>query len=68
MNLYHIQDCDRPMYVAADSWLDAINRWKVNIAVENEESSDDVEEPEGIVLVAKEVELILPDTIFPVLK
>ena len=57
-NLYHIQDSDRPMYVVGTSWMDALAAWKKQMAAENEESIDDVVEPDGITKVADQGELI----------
>ena len=56
--LYHVQDSDRPMYVVATSWMDALAAWKKQMAAENEESVDDIEEPDGIMKVADPEDLI----------
>jgi len=53
MNIYHIQDSDRPMHVLADSWGDAIATWRMQIALENEEDPCNDMDPEGVTLIAK---------------
>lgn len=55
-NLYHIQDSDRPMYVVAEDWQVALTRWKAHIRLEND--GDEGDEPDGIALVAKKVDLL----------
>lgn len=50
--LYLIQDPDRPMHVVAGSWENALFKWKQFIAAENDMKPCDVEQPQGIMLVA----------------
>ena len=50
-NLYYIQDGDRPMYVVASSWVSAIDLWKAKIAVENDQTIGEVDEPQGVQMV-----------------
>ena len=57
-NLYLIQDDDRPMHVIADSWIDALERWKKFIAEENALDYTDVDEPTGIMLVCESRDLM----------
>ncbi len=57
MNLYHIQDADRPMYVIARSWNEAIVIWENKVIGEND--ADDCEPPAGIMLVCEADELLL---------
>lgn len=52
-NLYHVQDSDRPMYVVADGWQDAVDRWRAQIAAENPDSDCSEDQPDGVTLVAK---------------
>lgn len=59
MNLYHIQDPDRPMHVLGRNWIDALNKWKQKIAEENDCAPGDVEEPDGIALVCEEGNLLI---------
>lgn len=56
--LFQIQDSDRPMWVIAESWNDALVKWKALIAVENDMSVDEVTEPNGIMLVCESDELL----------
>ena len=52
MNLYHVQDSDRPMWVVADDYGDAERRWRSQIAGENECPPGDCDPPDGVSLVA----------------
>lgn len=56
MPLFHVQDNDRPMYVVADNWQDAISRWQKVIEEENEGCA--AEQPTGIVFVCTDNDLI----------
>lgn len=60
-NLYHIQDSDRPMWVVATSWSEAISLWKKLISLENDQALVDVEECQGIQLVCMSGELIFEE-------
>lgn len=51
MSLYHVQDSDRPLWVQADSYGEAVTKWKLVIAIENEMAADEVEEPCGVSFV-----------------
>lgn len=53
MNLYQVQDSDRPMWVAAHTWAEAIHKWKVQISIENHTDVTGVTEPSGINLVCE---------------
>lgn len=57
-NIYHIQDADRPMWVIAASWTEALNKWKAVIGPENDMKPEDVSEPQGIQLVCESGDLI----------
>lgn len=46
MNLYHVQDADCPMWVAAESLADAISRWEAHGRDEYGDA-DEVEPPQG---------------------
>jgi hypothetical protein len=59
MNLYEVQDSDRPMYVIARSWDEALSHWQRVIALEN--NADIVVGPLGIRYVCGPEDLILPD-------
>ena len=62
-NLYHIQDQDRPMYVVAKDWQEALNKWKRVVGAEiGIPPDDETMEPDGIALFATHKELIC-DTI-----
>lgn len=58
-NLYHIQDADRPMWVVATGWDNAMWKWKRLVAKENELKIDEIEECDGVKLVCSSNDLIL---------
>ena len=57
MPLYHVQDSDRPCWVVAASWNDALAQWRTLIAKENDDSDD--ADPQGIAYVCDNDELII---------
>lgn len=57
-NLYLIQDPDRPMHVVAESWTQAVTKWKQLVAVENDLKPEEVDEPHGIALIAETGDLL----------
>ena len=57
--LFHVKDCDRPMWVVAFDWKDAVEAWKLAIANENEMEAGDVEEPLGVNFICHNDELIV---------
>lgn len=59
MNLYHVQDSDRPMFVLGSSWQEALDKWRALIREENDMQPNESCEPTGIQLVAEEDELII---------
>lgn len=58
-NLYHIQDSDRPMWVVALDWPDALNKWKELVSFENEQTPDEIEPCQGIQFVCDSNDLLL---------
>lgn len=56
MPLYHIQDSDRPLWIVAKDWRDALDQRKAQIALEND---GDEAEPQGIQHVCDNDELIV---------
>ena len=58
MKLYNVQDGDRPMWVLANSFGDALTRWKYHIAKENEMDFKDVDDPQGVHFVCDDDELL----------
>lgn len=64
MNLYRIQDDDRPCYVIASDWTQALFTWKAQMQREDP-SECDVEEPDGIELIAKGIDVQdMPEILF----
>jgi len=59
MNLYLIQDDDRPMYVVATDWERAMQKWTDHVCIENDCRADEMEGPKGIQLIAEDSEIIL---------
>jgi hypothetical protein len=57
MPLYQIQDGDRPCWVVATTWDDALTQWRAVIARENDDM--DEAEPEGIARICDDDELII---------
>jgi hypothetical protein len=60
MPLYQVQDSDRPLWVVAKDWQDALAQWKAVIAAEND--GDDAE-PQGIQHVCDNDELVMDSRI-----
>lgn len=56
--LFQIQDADRPMWVIACDWNQALTKWKEFVGVENALPADEVDGPRGITLVCDETELL----------
>lgn len=57
LNLYLVQDADRPLYVLARSWEEARELWQQQIKDENQGECD---EPQGISLVAVAEDVMVP--------
>lgn len=57
LNLYYVQDSDRPMHVLAVSWKEALTKWTNLIMAENDGDAGD--EPQGIQLIAEYSDIIL---------
>lgn len=58
LSLFQIQDDDRPMWVVAENWNDALAKWKAQIALENQLALSEVTEPKGILLVCEHNDLL----------
>lgn len=56
--LFLVQDDDRPMYVLAESWQEALEKWQTLILHENE-GCGEAGDPTGIQLLAHEDEVIV---------
>ena len=56
-NLYLVQDSDRPMYVVAENWNTALEKWKAKVKEEND--GEIWEDCMGIQFVASSSDLIL---------
>lgn len=60
LNLYHIQDADRPMYVFAPDWNGALAAWRTQITTENPGDYDtEPPNPEGIAFIADNADVIV---------
>lgn len=62
--LFQIQDSDRPMYVVASGWAEALAKWQALIKSENYTKFEDLlpytpDQPQGIQLIATDDEIIL---------
>jgi len=65
--LFHIQDSDRPVWVVADSYQQAVDKWQKALYSESPDDykdSEDVGLPQGIQYVCSDDELIIEDTFF----
>lgn len=60
LNLYKVQDSDRPMWVVAGNWRKALEAWKLYVGPENGVSPKDARDPEGISLICENDDLLLP--------
>ena len=60
MKLFQVQDLDRPMYVVAVNWQDAIDKWGAKIREENPWEPDAEVTPEGVNLICDAGDLLLP--------
>lgn len=56
MPLFHIQDDDRPAFVVADNFVEALRKWESAVADENDGEAFD---PEGISHIADDTDLIV---------
>jgi len=59
--LYQIQDADRPGFVFAANFSEAIARWSHAVAVENECDVTAVEPPSGVNHLADDEDIIIAD-------
>lgn len=61
MNLYYLQDSDRPLWVVAEDWTAALQKWRKLVKEENDDNdAPDVEyQPQGIQLVCETDDLLL---------
>jgi len=61
MKLFHVQDTDRPMYVLAPNWGEAVKIWQDSVTDENEAGCcGEPDQPSGVNLVCEEADLLLP--------
>lgn len=58
MPLFHVQDNDRPAYVIADNYAQAIERWTAAVQQENDGECDP---PAGVRIVCDDTDLIDKD-------
>lgn len=56
MPLFHVQDSDRPLWVVAKDYVDALESWREQIIHENE---GEVSEPQGVQHVCDDDELLI---------
>ncbi len=61
MPLFQIQDCNRPGWVVAESINEAINKWLSASAAEEGCSTEDISDPDGVVMVCDNHDLILTE-------
>jgi len=51
--LFLVQDDNRPMYVLAETWQEAVDKWRRVIQEENAPDDCSDEQPKGVQLVAE---------------
>lgn len=56
--LYYIQDSDRPLWVIAESFNDAFDKWVDVICEDNDCAASEVESCQGIQFVCGEDEIV----------
>lgn len=61
MSLFYVQDSDRPAYVVADDYQEALKKWVAMIAFDNGDNEEDVDQPSGISMICDDDELIVRD-------
>lgn len=59
MPLFRVQDSDRPMFVVADDFQQAIDRWRAIIVLENPDDDCSQTNPDGVEFLANDQEIIL---------
>ena len=59
MSLYHIQDPDRPLYVVAGTYAQAVDGWRALATQENKDCDMTGEEPDGVALVCGDDDLLI---------
>lgn len=59
--LFHVQDGDRPMYVVAETYDDALAKWRRFVARENDCDDGEIEPPDGIAFIAESDDLLIED-------
>lgn len=56
MPLFHVQDDDRPAYVVADDFTEAIEKWRHAVAADND---GECFGPDGVSMICDDNELIV---------
>ena len=59
--LFHVQDSDRPIYVMAPDWQDAVKLWRELVELENgaPEEGERPYDPSGVALIADHDEVFV---------
>lgn len=66
LSLFHVQDSDRPMWVIAENYGQAIERWREQIAKENPKDDCSDDHPDGVSLIASGTDLEdIPEILLP---
>lgn len=59
MPLFEVQDADRPLYVFANSWKDALDCWQRVCAQENADTHPQDHQPDGIRWMASDTDVMI---------
>lgn len=57
-NLYHVQDDVRPLWVLAEHWEEALEKWRDKVRRENDDNPDEKFDPKGVQFVADADEIL----------
>lgn len=64
MPLFYVQDPDRPAWVLAADYTEAVLFYRMAVGVENDLATEEVELPSGVHLVCDDSDVILDETGF----
>lgn len=59
MPLYEVQDGDRPLFVVATDWADALEAWRKQCVTENPGTEETDHDPLGVRYVSSDDEFII---------
>jgi len=57
MPLFHVQDSDRPGFVVAENYAEAVRKWQAAVSAEND--GEEPGNPQGVSLMCDDGDLII---------